>query len=137
VRPPKCPDGEGLSSGDDCQTPGRIIAINTEAAVQCRPRQSAYVSGKRGMDGVLRVLAREVDEHQITVHQIAPGYMITDRHREAGTERIEAYEKNVPLGRRGEDRDIAHAVAFLASDLARFISGVFLPVSGGTVMPGI
>ncbi|WP_369674232.1 SDR family NAD(P)-dependent oxidoreductase, partial [Enterococcus lactis] len=52
---------------------GRIIAINTECAMQNFPGQSAYVSGKRGMDGVLRVLAKEIGEHQITVNQIAPG----------------------------------------------------------------
>jgi 3-oxoacyl-[acyl-carrier protein] reductase len=63
--------------------------------------------------------------------------MISDRDRAAGTERIEHYEKNVPMGRRGDDRDVAHAVAFLASDLAQFISGVYLPVCGGAVMPAI
>jgi 3-oxoacyl-[acyl-carrier protein] reductase len=116
---------------------GRVIAINTECAMQNMPGQSAYVSGKRGMDGVLRVLAREVGQHGITVNQVAPGWMISDRYRESGTERQEGYEKNVPLRHRGEDQDIANAVAFLASDLARFISGVYLPVCGGNVMPAI
>ena len=55
----------------------------------------------------------------------------------AGNERVESYEKNVPMKRRGEDKDIAHAVAFLASDLANFITGVYLPVCGGNVMPRI
>jgi 3-oxoacyl-[acyl-carrier protein] reductase len=116
---------------------GRVIAINTECAMQCFPGQSAYVSGKRGMDGVLRVLAKEVGSHGITVNQIAPGWMISDRARAAGTEKQEGYEKSVPLRRRGDDQDIANAVAFLASDLADFISGVYLPVCGGNVMPTI
>lgn len=116
---------------------GRVIAINTECAMQNFPSQSAYVSGKRGMDGVLRVLAKEVGEHQITVNQVAPGWMISDRAREAGTERQEGYSKNVPLRRRGDDQDIANAVAWLASDLADFITGVYLPVCGGNVMPCI
>ena len=116
---------------------GRIIAINTECAMQCTPSQSAYVSGKRGMDGVLRTLAREIGEHQITVNQVAPGWMISDKYRETGTERQEEYEKNVPMRRRGTDQDIANAVAFLASDLAGFITGVYLPVCGGDVMPTI
>ena len=116
---------------------GRYVAINTECAMQCTPSQSAYVSGKRGMDGVLRVLAREVGHAQITVNQVAPGWMISDNAREKGTETQEGYAKNVPLKRRGDDRDIANAVAFFASDLAAFISGVYLPVSGGTVMPAI
>lgn len=116
---------------------GRIIAINTECAMQCTPSQSAYVSGKRGMDGVLRTLAREIGEHQITVNQVAPGWMISEKYRETGTERQEGYEKNVPMRRRGTDQDIANAVAFLASDLAGFITGIYLPVSGGTVLPAI
>ncbi len=116
---------------------GRIIGINTECALQCAPSQSAYVAGKRGMDGVLRVLAREVGQHGITVNQVAPGWTISDRDRAKGSERNADYEKNVPLRRRGTDQEIANAVAFFASDLAAFVTGAFLPVSGGTVMPSI
>lgn len=116
---------------------GRVIAINTECAMQNFPSQSAYVSGKRGMDGVLRVLAKEVGADQVTVNQVAPGWMISDRAREAGNEVQEGYSKNVPLKRRGDDQDIANAVAWLASDLAGFVTGVYLPVCGGNVMPCI
>jgi len=116
---------------------GRVIAINTECAMQNNPTQGAYVAGKRGMDGVLRVLAKEVAEHQVTVNQVAPGWMISDKHRAAGSERQPAYEKNVPMRRRGTDQDVANVVAFLASDLANFITGVYLPVCGGQVMPAI
>jgi 3-oxoacyl-[acyl-carrier protein] reductase len=116
---------------------GRIIALNTECAMQNYPMQSAYVSGKRGMDGLLRVLAREIGEHQITVNQVAPGWMISDGVRAAGTERQEFYETQVPLRRRGEDQDVANLVAFLASDLASFITGAYISVSGGNVMPAI
>ena len=116
---------------------GRVIGINTECSMQCHPHQSAYVSGKRGMDGVLRVLAKEVGRHQITVNQVAPGWMISDKSRSDRSESQPSYEKSVPLARRGQDQDIANAVAFLASDLASFITGVYLPVCGGNVMPGI
>lgn len=116
---------------------GRVIAINTECAMQNLPTQSAYVAGKRGMDGVLRVLAREAGPHQITVNQVAPGWTISDNDREHGTERQETYEASVPLKRRGTDQEIANAVAFLASDLAGFITGAYLPVCGGNVMPAI
>jgi 3-oxoacyl-[acyl-carrier protein] reductase len=116
---------------------GRVIGINTECSMQMFPNYSAYAAGKRGMDGVLRVLAREIGPHGITVNQVAPGWMISDKYRETGGESQPNYEKNVPLRRRGTDKDIANAVAFLASDLAGFITGVYLPVSGGTVMPGI
>ncbi len=116
---------------------GRVVAISTECAMQNFPTQSAYVSGKRGMDGLLRVLAKEVGAHQITVNQVAPGWTISDRDREAGTERAEGYEKGVPLARRGTDQEIANVVAFLASDLASYITGAYIPVCGGNVMPAI
>ena len=116
---------------------GRVIGINTECAMQNFAGQSAYTAGKRGMDGVLRVLAKEIGQHNITVNQIAPGWMISDKQRETGEEKQPDYERNVPLRRRGTDQDIANAVAFLASDLAGFITGVYLPVAGGNVMPAI
>ena len=115
---------------------GRVVATNTECTMQCNPNQSAYISGKGGQDRVLRVLASEVGEYGITVNQVAPGWMISDRFRESPID-DSGYVKNVPLGHRGEDQDIANAVAFLASDLASFITGVFLPVAGGNVMPRI
>lgn len=127
---------------------GRVIAINTECTMQCHPNQSAYIAGKGGQDRVLRVLAKEVGPHNITVNQVAPGWMISDKYRtvsKMGVSHSDAappaddanYIKNVPLGHRGEDQDIANAVAFLASDLAAFITGFYLPVCGGYVMPRI
>ncbi len=116
---------------------GRFIGINTECSMQCAPTQSAYAAGKRGMDGVLRVLAREIGEHQITVNQIAPGWTISDRERREGLAESGEYLKSVPLKHRGTDQDIANLAAFLASDLAGFISGAYIPVCGGNVMPAI
>ena len=116
---------------------GRVIGINTECAMENFPTQSAYVAGKRGMDGVLRVLAKEIGEHQITVNQVAPGWTISDRDREAGNEHNAVYEQKVPLRRRGTDQEIANVVAFLASDLASFVTGAYIPVAGGAVMPAI
>jgi 3-oxoacyl-[acyl-carrier protein] reductase len=121
------------------QNYGRVIGINTECAMQNFITQSAYVSGKRGMDGVLRVLAREVGQYNITVNQVAPGWTISDGCRnadgsEANINQDFPYIERVPLKRRGTDTDIANAVCFLASDLAGFITGVYLPVSGGNVM---
>ena len=116
---------------------GRIIGISTECAMQNNPTQSAYISGKRGMDGVLRVLAKEIGAHGITVNQVAPGWTISDQDRELGREEQPGYSAPVPLKRRGTDQEIANVVAFLASDLASFVSGVYLPVCGGNVMPAI
>jgi 3-oxoacyl-[acyl-carrier protein] reductase len=116
---------------------GRIIGINTECSMQHFPNQSAYVAGKRGMDGLYRVLAKEVGASQITVNQIAPGWTISEQDRDNHTEQQGDYEKTVPLNRRGTDQEIANTVAFLASDLASFITGAFIPVCGGNIMPAI
>lgn len=116
---------------------GRIIGINTECAIQCHETQAAYASAKRGMDGIYRVLVRELGPSGITVNQVAPGWMISDQVRTEGTEHQPGYEASVPLGRRGDDQDVANTVAFLASDLAEFITGAFIPVCGGNVIPAI
>lgn len=120
---------------------GRIIGINTECAMQNFPGQSGYVAGKRGMDGVLRILAREIGPHQVTVNQVAPGWTVSDKDR-AKTSFFRgsgdsSYSKTVPLRRRGTDQEVANVVAFLASDLAGFITGSYIPVCGGNVMPAI
>jgi 3-oxoacyl-[acyl-carrier protein] reductase len=114
---------------------GRVIAINSECAIQNFPNQSAYVAGKRGMDGVLRVLAREVGPHQVTVNQVAPGWMMSEAASSHSND--EAYIQQVPLKRRGTAQDVANLVVFLASDLAGFISGQYISVSGANVMPTI
>lgn len=119
---------------------GRFIAISTENVMQEYETQAAYVAGKRGMDGLLRVLTKEVGRYQITVNQVAPGWVITDKHRQSPNteeQREQKYIKNVPLGRRGEDKDVANLIAFLASDCAKYITGAFIPVSGGSIMPCI
>jgi len=121
---------------------GRVIGISTECAMQMFPYQSAYAAGKRGMDGFYKVLAREIGKHNITVNQVAPGWIISDQFRDAdGSEsnirQDFPYIDRVPMGRRGTDMEVANAVCFLASDLASFITGAYLPVCGGNVMPCI
>ncbi len=116
---------------------GRFIGISTECAAFCSPGQGAYVAGKRGMDAVWRVLSKELGPDGITVNQVAPGWMISDRYRGTDQERQPAYEAEIPLRRRGDDADIAQAVAFFASDHADYISGAWLPVCGGHIGAGI
>lgn len=123
---------------------GRVIATSTIAAMQNPELGSAYVSGKRGMDGILRVLAREVGPHQITVNQIAPGWTNSERVRtrvEEGNAAFEQslarYAEQVPMKRMGTDQEVANVVAFLASDLASYVTGAFVPVAGGLIMPAI
>jgi 3-oxoacyl-[acyl-carrier protein] reductase len=113
---------------------GRFIGINTECSYLCNANAGAYNSAKRGMDGLYRTLAKEVGRHNINVNQVAPGWTVSDRDRENNTETAPEYSKNVPLSRRGTDQEIANAVLFLASDLSSFVSGVCIPVCGGTVM---
>ena len=116
---------------------GRMIGINTECSMQCFPGQSAYVAGKRGMDGIMRVLAKEVGPYGVTVNQVAPGWTVSDRDRENHTEVSPETDVKIPLRRRGTDQEVANAVLFLASDLADYITGTYLPVCGGNVMPTI
>ena len=114
---------------------GRVISINTECSMQNFERQSAYTSGKRGMDGVLRVLAKEVGAHGITVNQVAPGWTISEKSESRASD--EHYWSKVPMQRRGTAQEIANVVLFLASDLASYITGAYIPVCGGNVMPTI
>ena len=114
---------------------GRVISINTECSMQNFAGQSAYTSGKRGMDGVLRVLAKEVGAHGITVNQVAPGWTISEKS--VASESDEHYWSKVPMQRRGTAQEIANVVLFLASDLASYVTGAYIPVCGGNVMPTI
>lgn len=116
---------------------GRIISINTECAMLAEEGCSAYTSAKRGLDGIVRCLAKELGQFNITVNQIAPGWIISYKDRENGTEKQEQYDSTVPLKRRGTDREIANMAVFLASDLASFTTGAYIPVNGGRVMPAI
>ena len=80
------------------------------------------------MDGVLRVLAKEVGEHGITVNQVAPGWTISEKSEASASD--EHYWSKVPMQRRGTAQEIANTVLFLASDLASYITGVYIPVCG-------
>ena len=113
---------------------GRVIGISTECIMQLYPTQSAYVAAKRGMDGILRVLASEIGEQGVTVNQVAPGWIDTSDNPPDNSGNDQAYiDKNSVMGRRATPQDVANSVAFLASDLARSITGHWIPVSCGSV----
>jgi 3-oxoacyl-[acyl-carrier protein] reductase len=116
---------------------GRIVVMNTECSALAEANCSAYVAGKRGLDGLVRSLAKEIGKYNITVNQVAPGWTISENDRLEQREVQPEYDKTVPLGHRGTDQDIANMVCFLASDLAAFTTGAYVPVSGGRVMPAI
>ncbi|MCX7058813.1 MAG: SDR family oxidoreductase [Proteobacteria bacterium] len=114
---------------------GRIISLGTEVTTQALINRAPYTAAKCAMDGMMRSLARELGEHGITVNQVAPGWVITDRDRRDRDEVQPEYESSIALRPRGYDQDVANLIAFLASDLAGFITGVRVPVCGGNIMP--
>jgi len=113
---------------------GRFIGINTECQALCNADSGAYAAAKRGMDGLYRVLAKEVGASGVTVNQVSPGWTISDNDRANGTEIAPEYSAKVPLARRGTDQEIANVVLFLASELSSYVTGVNIPVCGGAVM---
>lgn len=116
---------------------GRVIGISTECIMQLYPTQSAYVAAKRGMDGMLRILANEVGEHEVTVNQVAPGWINSDNSDDQNEGAQGYIKKNSKMGRRASDQDVANSVAFLASDLARSVTGQWISVSCGSASPRV
>jgi 3-oxoacyl-[acyl-carrier protein] reductase len=113
---------------------GRIISISSVVAATGNPGQANYAAAKAGILGFTRALAREVGSRNITVNAVAPGFIDTDMTRALPDEVRTQLLKQIPLGRLGQTQDIAHAVSFLASEQAAYISGMTLHVNGGMYM---
>jgi 3-oxoacyl-[acyl-carrier protein] reductase len=96
--------------------------------------QANYAASKAGLIGLTKSLARELASRTITVNAVAPGYIETAMTAVLTDEQKAAMTSQVPLGRAGTDRDIATAVAFLASEEAGYITGHVLDVNGGMYM---
>jgi 3-oxoacyl-[acyl-carrier protein] reductase len=97
---------------------------------------SHYAASKGGINGFIRNVALELAEHNITVNGVEPGNIITEGMLEVvGKEWIRVNEAAIPMGHLGEPDDIGHAMAFLASDRAKFITGQTLVVDGGQILP--
>lgn len=110
---------------------GRIVHIDSEVATQPPPFRSAYVTAKSAQIGLALSWARELAPHGITVNTVAPGFIPVERHADVPAGTRAAYLATVPAGRMGTPADIAHAVSFLASDGAGFITGQRILVDGG------
>lgn len=113
---------------------GRIINITSVVGSLGNPGQANYAAAKAGVAGLTRALAREIGSRGITVNCVAPGFIDTDMTKSLPEEQQAALKTQIPLGRLGSTDDIAHAVAFLASPLAGYITGTTLHVNGGMYM---
>ena len=114
---------------------GRIVNITSVVGASGNPGQANYAAAKAGVAGMTRSLAREVGSRGITVNCVAPGFIETDMTRALGEAQSAALLAQIPLGRLGQPGEIAHAVAFLASPDASYITGTELHVNGGMLMP--
>ncbi len=113
---------------------GRIINISSAVTRMMLPGYSIYAASKGAVDQITRVLAKELGERKITVNAVAPGPVDTELFRDGKSdEQIQQMAQMAALGRIGQVEDIADAVAFLASDNARWITGQCIHVNGGFV----
>jgi 3-oxoacyl-[acyl-carrier protein] reductase len=113
---------------------GRIINITSVFGQTGQAGQANYASSKAGLIGLTMAIAREVGSRNITCNAVAPGFIDTAMTSSLGDELKESAVKMIPLARVGTPEDVAHAVSFLASDAASYITGHVLNVNGGMLM---
>jgi 3-oxoacyl-[acyl-carrier protein] reductase len=113
---------------------GRIINVASVVGETGQAGQANYAASKAGLIGLTKSLARELASRSITVNAVAPGYIETAMTAILTDEQKNAMTQHIPLGRVGTDAEIAHAVAFLASEEASYVTGHTLDVNGGMFM---
>jgi len=116
------------------QKSGRIINITSVVGIMGTAGQTNYAASKAGLIGFTKSLAKEVASRNITVNAVAPGFIVTELTDVLTEEYREQVLETIPLKRFGEGEDIAEAVAYLASDAARYVTGHVLQVDGGLAM---
>jgi acetoacetyl-CoA reductase/3-oxoacyl-[acyl-carrier protein] reductase len=116
------------------QGSGRIVNIGSVTAAMGNPVEAGYGAAKAGLLGLTRSLARAVARKGITVNLVVPGVFETEMTASMRPEAREAIRAMIPLGRRGDPRELAHAVRFLLSDEAGYITGSVVTVDGGLSM---
>lgn len=116
------------------QRGGRIINISSVSGVMGNAGQANYCASKAGIIGLTKSVARELGSRGITVNAVAPGFIRTEMTDVLPEDVKKAMGEQIPLKRFGETKDIAEAVAFLASDEAAYITGQVLQVDGGMAM---
>jgi 3-oxoacyl-[acyl-carrier protein] reductase len=113
---------------------GRIINVSSVVGRTGQAGQANYSASKAGLIGFTRSMAREVASRSVTVNAVAPGYIETAMTSVLEDKQREAFLTHIPLGRAGTDEEVAHAVAFLASPQAGYITGHVLDINGGLFM---
>ncbi len=113
---------------------GRIINVGSVVGTMGNAGQTNYAAAKAGVIGFTKSMAREVASRGVTVNTVAPGFIETDMTKALNDEQRAATLSQVPAGRLGDPREIASAVAFLASPEAAYITGETLHVNGGMYM---
>lgn len=113
---------------------GAIVNISSIAGLQASRLLSPYIASKHGVVGLTQTAALDYADQGIRINSVAPGPVRTAAFATLPEERIKEEENKVPLKRLGEPEDIAEAVSFLLSDAASFITGVVLPVDGGSLV---